>query len=63
MSLIRGIKANKLISKPIHAPNQELAETVIKVPVIKIHKNIILEELLKIKKKRITTFINGVWTQ
>lgn len=63
LSLIRGIKANKLISKPIQAPNQELAEIVIKVPVIKIHKNIILEELLKIKKKRIITFINGVWTQ
>ena len=51
LSLIRGIKANKLISKPIQAPNHELDETVIKVQVIKIHKYIILEELLKIKKK------------
>ena len=60
MSLIKGIKANKLISNPIQAPNQELAEIEIKVPVIKIPKNIIFDELLKIKKKRIRTFINGV---
>ena len=63
MSLIRGIKANKLISKPIQAPNHELAEIEIKVPIIKIPKNIIFDELLKIKKKRIRTFINGVWAQ
>ena len=63
LSLIRGIKDNKLISKPIHAPSQEFDETVIRVPIIKIIKNIILEELFKIKKKRIKTFINGVWTQ
>lgn len=63
MSLIRGIKANKLISNPIHALNQELAEIEIRVPIIKIAKNIILDELLKIKKKRIRTFINGVWAQ
>ena len=55
-----GIKANKLISNPIQAPNHELDETVIKVPDIKIHKNTIFEELLKIKKERIMTFINGV---
>ena len=63
LSLIRGIKDNKLISKPIQAPNQELAEIEISVPIIKIMKNIIFDELLKIKKKRIRTFINGVWAQ
>lgn len=42
LSLIRGIKDNKLISSPIQALNQELEETVIIVPVIKINKNIIL---------------------
>lgn len=62
-SLIKGIKDNKLISNPIHAPNHELEEIVIKVPEIKIKINIIFEELFKIKKKRIRTFINGVWTQ
>lgn len=60
---IRGINDNKLISSPIQAPNQEFEDTVIRVPVIKIKKNIIFAELLKIKKKRIRTFINGVWTQ
>lgn len=63
LSLIRGIKDNKLISKPIQALNQEFDETVIIVPNIKINKNIIFEELLKIKKKRICAFINEVWTQ
>jgi len=63
LSLIRGIKDNRLISKPIQAPNQELEVTVINVPVIIIVKNKIFEELLKIKKKRIITFISGVWTQ
>lgn len=62
-SLIRGIKDNKLISNPIQAPNQELDVTVIKEPIIIIIKNKIFEELLKIKKKRIKTFINGVWAQ
>lgn len=63
LSLSRGIKDNKLISSPIQAPNQELDVTVIIVPIIIIVKNKIFEELLKIKKKRIITFINGVWTQ
>ena len=61
LSLIRGIKANKLISNPIQALTQELAEIEIKVPKIRILKNIIFDELLKIKKKRIRTFINRVW--
>lgn len=63
LSLIRGIKDNKLISNPIQALNQEFAEIVIIVLIIKIKKNKIFDELLKIKKKRIKTFINGVWAQ
>lgn len=46
---ISGIKLNKLISKPIQHPNQELEEIEIKVLKNKINmKNILLE--LKIKK-------------
>lgn len=63
LSFIRGINDNKLISSPIQAPNQELAEIVIIVLIIKIKKNIIFDELLKIKKKRIKTFMSGVWAQ
>lgn len=63
LSDIRGIKDNKLISKPIQAPNHEFDEIVISVPMIKVARNNILDEFLKIKKKRIKTFINGVWTQ
>lgn len=39
-SWIKGMKANKLISKPSHIPIQELAEIEIKLPNIKINKNI-----------------------
>lgn len=63
LSFIRGINDNKLISNPIQAPNHELAEIVIIVLIIKIKKNIIFDELLKIKKKRIKTFMSGVWAQ
>lgn len=61
--IIRGINDNKLISKPIHAPSHEFAEIEIKVPIINVKKNSILAEFLKIKKKRIKTFISGVWAQ
>lgn len=61
-SFIKGINESKLISNPIHAPNQELEEIVIKEPEINIIKKILLEIFL-IKKKRIITFISGVWTQ
>ena len=63
LSFIGGINDNKLISNPIQEPNQELAEIVIIVLIIKIKKNKFFDELLKIKKKRIKTFINGVWAQ
>jgi hypothetical protein len=36
LSIIRGIKDNKLISKPIHIPNQEEEEIEIIVPVINV---------------------------
>lgn len=52
-SIIRGINDNKLISSPIHTPNQELDEIVIKVPKIKVNKNISFDEFLNIKKKRL----------
>jgi hypothetical protein len=58
--IIKGINDNKLISNPIHAPNQEFEEIVINVPLINVIKNNNLDEFLKIKKKRIITFINGV---
>lgn len=61
--IIRGINDNKLISNPIQAPTQELDEIEIKEPIISVNKNNIFDKFLKIKKKRIRTFINGVWTQ
>lgn len=61
--IIKGINDSKLISNPIQAPNHDVDEIVIKVPLIKVIKNKSLYEFLKIKKKRIKTFINGVWTQ
>lgn len=60
MLIIKGINDNKLISNPIQAPNQEVEETVIRVPLIRVIKNKSLDEFLKIKKKRIKTFISGV---
>lgn len=44
---IRGIKLNKLISKPIQHPNQELDEIEIKVLKKRINKKNILLELIK----------------
>lgn len=62
-SIIKGIKDIKLISKPIHIPIQEDEEIVIKVPVAKVIINKNLNKKFIIKKKRIKTFIGGVWTQ
>lgn len=39
VSIIKGIKDNKLISKPTQAPIHELAEIEIKVPLIKVIRN------------------------
>lgn len=55
-----GITEIILISNPIHIPSQEYEEIEIKVPIIMVRKNINLYIL--IKKKRIRTFIYGVWT-
>lgn len=52
VSLIRGIKDNRLISNPIQALNQEDDDIVINVPTIKVIKKIILDKLFIIKKKR-----------
>lgn len=60
--IIRGIKDNKLISRPIQIFNQEVDEIAIKDPIIMDKKNTNLYEFLIIKKKRIKTFINRVWT-
>lgn len=49
---IRGINDNKLISKPIHAPNHELDEIEIIVPPIKVDRKRVFVGLLCIKKKR-----------
>lgn len=61
--VIRGINASKLISRPIHALSHEFDEIEIIVPIIKIIRKRIFEGFFKIKKKRIITFINGVWAQ
>lgn len=39
LSIIKGIKDNKLISSPIHMLNHEVEEIVIKVPNIIVKKN------------------------
>lgn len=63
LSIIKGIKDSKLISKPIHIPSQEDDEIVINDPVIIVAIKINFEIKLIIKKKRIKTFITGVWAQ
>lgn len=60
LAVIRGINASKLISNPIQALSHEVDDTDKIVPLIIIVKNMIFDELLKIKKKRIITFIDGV---
>lgn len=58
---INGIKASKLISKPIHVAGHELDLIEIIVPKIIMTRNNDFEGLnIEIKKKRIYTFINGV---
>ena len=39
LSLIRGIKDRRFISKPIHIPNQEEEEIVMKIPIVIVEKN------------------------
>lgn len=58
--VIRGIKERRLISNPIQAPNQELAEIVINDPLRRDIRNKSLVGLLSIRKKKIKTSINGV---
>ena len=40
---INGMNDNKLISNPIHAPNQEVEDTAIKVPIIRVKIKSIFE--------------------
>lgn len=51
--VIKGIKDKRLISKPIHAPNHELADVEIKVPPSNVRKNKSLVGLLIIREKRV----------
>jgi len=60
--IVKGIKDNKLISKPIQTLNQDDELILIIVPKNNVDKNSILYEFFKIKKKRIITFIYRVWT-
>ena len=60
LSIIKGIKDNRLISRPIHIPNHEEDERVIILPINKHIKKIIFEIEFIIKKKRTITFIIGV---
>ncbi len=53
LSIINGMKDNKLSSIPIHIPIHEEEDRVIKVPIIKVKKNNNLEIKFIIKKKRI----------
>lgn len=57
-----GINESKLISSPIQTPNQEFDEMDRIVPIINVDRKRIFIELLVIKKERINTSINGVWT-
>lgn len=56
----RGIKDNKLISRPIQTLNHEEELILIIVPIINVEKNNNLYEFFKIKKKRGKTFISRV---
>jgi hypothetical protein len=58
--VIKGIKDNRLISNPIHAPNHEFAEVEINVPLINVIKNKNLVGLLSTREKRSKTSIYGV---
>lgn len=59
--VIKGIIERRLISKAIQEVTQDIDEIAIKVLMATILKNKNLKKFL-IKKKRIRTFINGVWT-
>lgn len=49
--VIKGIKDNKLISKPTQAPNQDVEEIAINDPIIKVDRKSIREGLNKIRKR------------
>lgn len=62
LSVNMGIIDSKLISSPIQIPNQEFEEMDRIVPIINDDRKRSFIELLYIKKRRVITFINGVWT-
>ena len=59
---ISGIKDRRLISSPIQVPYQEVDDTEIKVPLIKVRENNRVLGLVSTRKRRfIIIFICGVW--
>lgn len=56
---INGIKDNKLISNPIHAPNHELDDTEINMPPTKVSNRRIFAEFCDIREER-SSSIYGV---
>lgn len=61
LEVIKGIMDKRLISKAIQEVIHDIEEITINVLRIKVLKNKNLKNFL-IKKKRVITFINGVWT-
>lgn len=57
-----GVIESKLISIPIQTPNQEFDEMDRIVPISIIDRKRIFVELLSIKKERVDTSIDGIWT-
>lgn len=57
-----GIKLIKLTSNPNHANSHEEDEIEISEPIIRVGITQIICGLIKIKKEKIYTFINRVWT-
>jgi hypothetical protein len=54
---IRGINDIRLISNPIHAPNHELEDTDINIPLTRVVSRRILVELLGIREESVTLFM------
>jgi hypothetical protein len=54
---IKGINDIKLISRPIHAPNNELEDTAINIPPTKVVSKRILVEFLGIREESFTLFM------
>jgi hypothetical protein len=57
---ISGINDSKLISNPIHAPNHELEDTAIKIPVINVVDKRIFVELLGMQRREDLLYLWGM---